>query len=635
MNTRQLSSKRLGDRQPFANSLHGVKLQRKCACGGTPGLSGECEKCRREKLQRKALTSELGIRGEASVLPLVHEVLRSPGQPLDPANRAFMEPRFGHDFSDVRVHSDSQAADSAAALDAAAYTLGRHVVFGAGRFDSKSPGGRQLLAHELVHAVQQGKSGTPGPGLEVDSPSSAAEIEAQRVSAQVVQNQAARPVVRQNLGPAVSRTPTEGTSVFSNTATIQTTTTPVGPGAQGSVYGGRVEREEFKDEAARRAGQSFFSRSIPVEYDEQQCELRVPFRLQFRNATAADINRCYPEPNQRPPAPLSSGELGRLGQQFLEAVNSQLNGWYTARIDGCAGVRCAGREIPIRVQAVQATGQVDCVVAFSNASGRACATFDGANQQSLIVLYRSDLGDRWTSSHESGHAALGIGDEYRETVLPGKPPERVRDRDWSLMADSSGYRGWSMLHARHFAFATAFMEAALVSGGHTGCHVTLTEIPRPAPIDVTLSVTLGYARLGGPTLHLGAGLNLGIPLNRRREWQALLGLQGSYFLSATPGSQEAFLLGLRAGFLHRTTPSAGGLRLGGFAEVGAGRFSASGPARWSPYGEVGGSLGYGGAPASGLIPFLSAEVAVGTELDLSVPDRARWFRAGLNAGFTF
>jgi hypothetical protein len=84
---------------PMQRSL----LQRKCACGGTPGLDGECAECRKKQmtLQRSAAN-----RAEPeTVPPIVHEVLRSPGQPLEPATHAFMEPRFGHDFSQVRIHS--------------------------------------------------------------------------------------------------------------------------------------------------------------------------------------------------------------------------------------------------------------------------------------------------------------------------------------------------------------------------------------------------------------------------------------------------------------------------------------------------------------------------------------------------
>jgi len=92
------------------------------------------------------------------VPPTVHEGLHSPGQPLDTETRAFMEPRFGHDFSRVRVHTDARAAESARAVNALAYTLGQDVVFGMAQYRPRTGEGLRLLAHELVHVVQQ--SGT-------------------------------------------------------------------------------------------------------------------------------------------------------------------------------------------------------------------------------------------------------------------------------------------------------------------------------------------------------------------------------------------------------------------------------------------------------------------------------------------
>jgi hypothetical protein len=89
------------------------------------------------------------------VPPIVHEVLRSPSQPLDPATRTFMELHFGHDFSQVRVHTDAQAGESARAVNALAYTVGHDVVFGAGQYAPGTDAGGQLLAHELTHVVQQ------------------------------------------------------------------------------------------------------------------------------------------------------------------------------------------------------------------------------------------------------------------------------------------------------------------------------------------------------------------------------------------------------------------------------------------------------------------------------------------------
>lgn len=103
--------------------------------------------------QRAALS---GARGSMTAPPMVHEVLNSPGQPLDAATRAFFEPRFGHDFGRVRVHVDERAAQSARSVQAAAYTVGQDVVFGASQYAPYDSKGRRLLAHELAHTIQQG-----------------------------------------------------------------------------------------------------------------------------------------------------------------------------------------------------------------------------------------------------------------------------------------------------------------------------------------------------------------------------------------------------------------------------------------------------------------------------------------------
>ncbi|GAB4578154.1 MAG: hypothetical protein Fur0022_08870 [Anaerolineales bacterium] len=126
-------------------------LQRKCACGQHTGNGGECEACKKKRLQRKAAHQA----EPSSVPPIVHEVLRSPGQPLDSATRAFMEPRFGADFSGVRVHTDAKAAESARAVNALAYTVGRNVVFGEGQYAPGTNEGKKLFAHELTHVQQQ------------------------------------------------------------------------------------------------------------------------------------------------------------------------------------------------------------------------------------------------------------------------------------------------------------------------------------------------------------------------------------------------------------------------------------------------------------------------------------------------
>jgi hypothetical protein len=100
-----------------------------------------------------------------TVPPIVHDVLNSPGQPLDAATRAFMEPRFGHDFSKVRVHADARAAEAASSIDARAFTSNGSVVFDAREYTPHTESGRRLLSHELTHVVQQQAGRHPMDGV--------------------------------------------------------------------------------------------------------------------------------------------------------------------------------------------------------------------------------------------------------------------------------------------------------------------------------------------------------------------------------------------------------------------------------------------------------------------------------------
>ena len=163
-------------------------LQRKCDCGTSAAVGGTCDECRKgsEGLQRKATGHDAG----GNVPHIVHDVLRSPGAPLDTATRGFYESRFNHDFSGVRVHTDGRAAASARAVDSYAYTVGNHVVFGSAQFSPSSNAGRELLAHELTHVVQQ--SGAPASmqsRLKVGAAGDASEHEADRVAAQVMRGE--------------------------------------------------------------------------------------------------------------------------------------------------------------------------------------------------------------------------------------------------------------------------------------------------------------------------------------------------------------------------------------------------------------------------------------------------------------
>jgi Domain of unknown function (DUF4157) len=117
---------------------------------------------------------------------IVQKVLQSGGAPLDQATRVDMEQRFASDFTAVRVHSDASAAAAAHAVDASAFTVGRHIVFGSGGYDSGSRQSRALIAHELTHVLQQGSAdvSTAEP-IDVAPPDGWAEREARDNAARI------------------------------------------------------------------------------------------------------------------------------------------------------------------------------------------------------------------------------------------------------------------------------------------------------------------------------------------------------------------------------------------------------------------------------------------------------------------
>ena len=113
---------------------------------------------------------------------LVHDVIASPGRPLDAATQVWMGSRFGSDFSRVRVHDDGRAAESARAVGALAYAVGSHVVFDAHQYAPGTPSGRRLLAHELAHTLQDPGSGSLHASLAIGRPDDACEMAADRAA---------------------------------------------------------------------------------------------------------------------------------------------------------------------------------------------------------------------------------------------------------------------------------------------------------------------------------------------------------------------------------------------------------------------------------------------------------------------
>jgi hypothetical protein len=143
----------------------------------------EPEGRRNPRLLMPAVQRTTSEGGGTTAPPIIHNVLSSPGHPLDSATRAFFEPKFGRDFSQARIHADAQAAESARAVSANAFTVGWDLVFGAGKYAPETDAGKRLLAHELSHVIQQ----TPTAG-EVSSAFSPASSGSGTVARAVASN---------------------------------------------------------------------------------------------------------------------------------------------------------------------------------------------------------------------------------------------------------------------------------------------------------------------------------------------------------------------------------------------------------------------------------------------------------------
>lgn len=574
---------------------------------------------------------------------IVNEVLRSPGQPLDRSTRSFMESRFGHDFSHVRIHTDGKAAQSAQSVNAKAFTVGQNVVFNSGQYAPKTRASKSLIAHELTHVMQQ------QPQREIadssDNKSEVENIDDNRLFAKFTS--------AENLTIQKQPSGRAGTSVYSETADEIHNTQP-------GVWSGSVLREE-----RTRAGGLISSGRAPVHYDENNCRVTIPMTVAFRHATLSDIRRCPPQLNQPAPStlpnPVNTSRFRSIADEYVRSMNEDLNGWYSVRLDDCDTNRCHGRDMPIQVQVseVSAGGSADYEVAIANLSGRSCV--DDSNfvrqrsQPAMVLLYARGL-DRGTMSHEGGHMVLGHGDEYRESQRPSssRPEDRVREDDWSLMASHSRFGRFALLHERHFSFVPEFLGRV-----RPNCNASLVEVQRPAQVDLTLEVGLGYASFASSEgrsngLYLGLGASLGVPLSRQREWELIIGAHGRFLGELDSPLRKAFLLGARLGLEHTWTPSTGGLTLGGFGEVGASwvnpRTASDSSYTSGSYVEGGAYFGYTSSPgdlSGGSRASLRLEGAVGStfpsvgtigEPGAAVPtdpEQLRYFRLGLNAAIRF
>jgi hypothetical protein len=205
------------------------------------------------RLQRAVGNSGVGAMLEEERSP-VHEVVNSGGgSPLAPDVQDEMQGRLGHDFSDVRVHNDSQAHESARSVNAHAYTVGSNVVFQRDKYDPASAEGKTMLAHELTHVVQQ-RSGpvdgtATGGGIKVSDPSDRFEREASANADRVMS--APAPII--------------GAPAVGGSAAVQRHEESAEETAQGTF----VQREDAPEEEETAQG-SFVQRAEAAEEEREE-----------------------------------------------------------------------------------------------------------------------------------------------------------------------------------------------------------------------------------------------------------------------------------------------------------------------------------------------------------------------------
>lgn len=524
-------------------------LQRKC---------GECED--EEKLQLNSQDSVIPAKKTTNFPDLI---AMGPGNTLSSSERRFFEPRFGKSFSDVRIHTDENAAKNAAAINAKAYTFKNNIILGKGQYHPSSLSGKHLLAHELTHTIQQGRDGH-----------------------------------------------------IHTMPDIQRDEFQPWPGQSGhDVAGTRQQRGDIISEQVQRIGDPTYAQLGPMllEFNTSTCELTVRKEINFVRAGTGDQQ-------------LSTEGFNALKTRILDIAHEKLNGWVSINVtpqsDQCS-LQCANGQINVSVVTTEGSGSYSSTLNLFRSYGRENAGNIG-----------EDASDH-TLWHELGHIVLGAADEYSESRRPdgtSRPASRVNTSDWSIMSGEANTRR-ALMHARHFSHLPAWLGRRFPD-----CNFTINEASRPIVVELTPSLMLGgyVDSQGSVGLYYSLGLDMGLPLDRLRRLEFIIGPRFNFISS---DAQMSLLMGLRAGLEGQFASS--GFRLGGFGEVGGLGITdlESGTLGALPYVEGGLNAGYS---FSGILNVGLEFGAGGRESPISTPvpggptsEFNPYFRFGLNLSASF
>jgi hypothetical protein len=451
-------------------------LQRKCACGNLTSGTAECETCAdKKKLLRRKPSRPPSGPGE--VPSVVHDVLRTSGQPLDSATRAYMEPRFQRDFTHVRVHTDSKAAESAKAVNALAYTVGHNVVFGASQYAPDTRAGRRLIAHELTHTLQQGGAASSAlDRLTIGDVADAGEQEADRLAENVLRDTVVQPRIQALL--QIQR------DEDSPATHAETESSEFGP------YGGCGDYREQVERARAEAGQAVASAVALL--DGQHTEQAAPLLAAHFHL---DVSR-----------PENAADVQRIRAQFLRMQQALAS---SIRII-CRGAPSPGGGIRSRLP-VDRQCRSDSVLhmAFSNS----CAAGDVNARVKLCEIALLEFGHplKQTLIHEFAHIACNGNPPIRSGGAGGGEVyydgSRLPGNEANVLVNADSYT-WFALRAERVASSAA--GAREESDGDHGGWIALTVLG--GLLTAAGAIGLGYGILSGSNAAIGlgiAGLGLG------------------------------------------------------------------------------------------------------------------------------
>jgi hypothetical protein len=333
-------------------------------CGPVP-----CDCTSREKeLAMRKSAPESSPSHESEIPSSVHEVLKTPGEPLATQARAVFEPRFGHDFTRVRVHADPAAAESAQQIAAHAYTVGEHVVFGAGQYQPATPAGRKIIAHELTHVIQQRAAGSVAVRpARISDPHSLEERQAEAAAEGVLTEPSLTVPGIAHSPDRIQRTPDDSQDAEETAQAggpgpdLDNITIPIEPNVDGSertevVEAGNLEEEpeEMSSAAAPLAATALLQRQAKP-------------KGRPRTPPVPTLGNCVPVRHDHAPAApwstLQAGFRSRCGSAAGDAASQAGR----AIRDILGGRRPSAPRMP------NMRGSVDCVCAYGTPSQAAWA----------------------------------------------------------------------------------------------------------------------------------------------------------------------------------------------------------------------------------------------------------------------